>query len=85
MIFEPVFDAALVKVVLNIAWKCHDTLLRFEFAKADTALILISKNLWIPIELKHLVEHLCVLSVLLANLLLSLESFVEEVRNKACE
>ena len=85
MIFEPVFDAALVKVVLNIAWKCHDTLLRFEFAKADAAFILICKNLWIPIELKHLVEHLCVLSVLLANLLLSLESFVEEVRNKACE
>ena len=85
MIFEPVFDAALVKVVLNIAWKSHDTLLRFEFAKADAALILISKNLWIPIELKHLVEHLCVLSVLLANLLLSLESFIEEVRNEACE
>ena len=41
MIFEPILDAVLVKVVFDVARKCDYVLLWLEFSKANAALILI--------------------------------------------
>ena len=85
VILEPILDAALVKVVLQVAWKCHDALLWLEFAEADAALVLVGQALRTPVNLEHLFEHLRRLTRLGPHLLCPLNSVVEEVGDETGE
>ena len=85
MIFEPIFDTVLMKIVLNVAWQHHYFLFYIEFAKANAALILVCHSLRTPLDLEHLFKHFRCLSLLLLEHLGSLEPLVEEVRDEACE
>lgn len=53
MILEPVLNAALVKIVSEVARKSHHSLLRREVSEANAALILISETLCIPLNREH--------------------------------
>ena len=49
MIFEPVFDASMVKVVLEVTRKHNDCLFWLKLAKTDAALLLIGEYLIVPL------------------------------------
>ena len=55
MILEPILDAVLMKVVLNVTGQHDYTLLRFKLAETDAALVIIREALWTPLDLEHFV------------------------------
>ena len=82
MIFEPILNAPLMKVVLKVARQCHYVLFCLEFSQTDTALILIGELLWVPFDIEHFLKHFSCFALLLANTLGSLESLIQEVWDK---
>ena len=85
MVFEPVFDAILVKVVLDVARQQDYALLGFKLAEADAALVLIREALRAPLDLEHFVEHLLRLPLLSSVVLRPLKPFIEEVGDETRE
>ena len=54
VIFEPIFDTALMKVVLNVAGQGHYALLYIELTQADATFVLVGHRLRTPVDLEHL-------------------------------
>ena len=55
MIFEPIFYAILVKVMLDITWKRHNALFRLELAQANATFVLVCEALGAPFDLEHFI------------------------------
>ena len=85
MILEPILNAVLMKVVLNVTGQYDYTLLRFKLAETDAALVLIREALGAPLNLEHFVEHLLRLPLLSSVVLRPLKPFIEEVGDEARE
>lgn len=85
MVLEPVLDATVVEVVLEVARQRHHLLLCRELAQANAAFILVGEIFLVPANLKELSEHLSRLFQLPAFTLRPLIPVIEEVGNKAGE
>ena len=85
MILEPVFDAPLVEVVLEVARQHRHLLLRLKFSQADAALVLVCESLWVPLQAVDFSNHLFSLALLQPRSLSTLKPLEEEVRDEACK
>ena len=54
VILEPVFDAALVKVMLEVAGQRDNILLRLKFTEANAALVKVRELFGTPLHSEHL-------------------------------
>jgi hypothetical protein len=85
VVFEPILDAALMKVVLKIARQSYNILFGLKLTQTDAALVLIGELLGVPLDIEHFLQHLCCFALLLSGSLSTLETLIQEVRDKAGE